>query len=422
MEYSSYLLDLAWSFPQHAPAIYSVFARTHAFVSSLSPDVRSRITWAASTAGSLAAAATRKSVDVYSAVMAFPSTPPHEWAAPSRLVLSPLARLILLWMPVVQEWEGSTADLGEKGALFVLEDRHVYGLDTPALQATIYMKTGKLVRFSVSPVHFRIPVWKHVLQYFGAVSGDTVTPMLLSAGYYVVSDSVADSRFAAWALETGAAVVPLAALGVNDMFPVRAHIPIRIVHTAASRTSAVVPRFVNPLPVWLTSDAVRDAKVPVVLPRSWERQYMRFSTPIRTSGPGLKLLALEEAVSNHRLAPLQLQDLIARRARSKIALNAAYLSELRNEDPKRYVLSPLYRVTGVVRGGEKLIRRASARGLRVAASLLEPPVAADKQELAEGFGPVVATPTPPPEYFPVTITSFTINDDALSGEEWFDCE
>ncbi|KAI8593670.1 hypothetical protein BDZ88DRAFT_96954 [Geranomyces variabilis] len=425
MEYSSYLLDLAWSFPQHAPAIYSVFSRTHAFVSSLSPDVRSRIQRTASTAVSLASSATRKGRSIYSAIMEFPKTPDEKWVQPSRVILSPLARIVLLWMPVVQEWEGTTTDLGEKGALYVLEEGHVYGLGAPALHAVLYLKMGKLVRFSVDPVHFRIPAWKHLLQYFGAVPGDAKVPLLLSAGYHVVTYSAPGLPFAAWALETGVPVVPAAALGINDMLPVRALIPVRLVHTTASRISAVVPRFLNPLPASLTSNAIRDAAVPVVLPSSWERQYIRFSTPIRTQGPALKLLAMEEAVSGHqahRSAPLQLQDLVARRTRRSIALNAAYLEELRSEDPKRYVLSPLYRVTGVVRGGGTLIRRASARGLRAAAMLVEPQATPEKQELAaEGFVPAV-TPTPPPEYFPVTITSFTIDDDVLSGEEWFDCE
>ncbi|TPX62918.1 hypothetical protein PhCBS80983_g00033 [Powellomyces hirtus] len=460
MEYSSYLFDLAWKFPKAAPILWQSYKRCNEFVSSLSPDVRGRIGRCRDLAIDVVGMASRKTRSMYTTAMSLPRTPHDEWQQPSRLILSPLSRLILLWQPVVQEWEAEVGKDPSEKVVFV-GNKYIYGLDLPALHSVIYLKTGKLVRFTVDPIHFQIPLWKHFLQYFGAVPlSPTVIPDLMEAGYMLVwfpdlpmSGSEPgcltgqEMEFGMWALDHGYSVLPVATMGMADMLPIKYHIPLHPVHRAAALISAILPKFLNPIPQRLTTEAFRDSMIPIVLPRSYQRQYMRFSTPMRTTGPSRKLLEVDcihssrfrnsssplrqrplSSTADTLITQLDIASTLASRTFRAMDMNALYLEELRLEDPRRYVLSPLYSCvhaisrafSGVnhgVKGSERLVRRQSARALRAVAGWVD--VVTKEMQSPP---PPTDNPPPPPEYFPVNIKSVVSDDEAMSDGEWYDCE
>ncbi|KAJ3019180.1 hypothetical protein HKX48_002314 [Thoreauomyces humboldtii] len=452
MEYGTHLLSLAWKFPSAAPYVYNAYTTVNSFVSSLSPDVRGRVIRCKDLAVGVVSSAASLSYAAYEGVLAYPATPPDEWRQPTGILLHPLASLVLLVYPVVQEWEADPtalttigAEKGECRLLFV-GNRHVYGLDIPALHSIIYKKTGKLPRFAVDPIHFKLPVWKHLLQYLGAVPSDPlVYPSLMLAGYPVIctvstdpstTEDPADVAFAQWALENGYAAVPLATLGMDDMYPIRYNLPLRPVHRITSLVTAILPSSLNPIPSAWTSDSVRDATLPVCLPHSYERQYVRFASPLRTDTPAArKLLEIEALHSYHHQAvqppghraqppPANLiPNHLATRTLRAVDTTAMYLSEVRSSDPRRHVLAPLYNCVGWLRrtvggvgsgvgGGGRLIRKGSARTLRAVAGWVDIGVVGDgpdrilevrELEEIDVNTDVHNEEDVPPEYVPVVI-------------------
>ncbi|KNC98425.1 uncharacterized protein SPPG_06129 [Spizellomyces punctatus DAOM BR117] len=415
MDITSHMLSLAWKFPRAAGYVIQAHRKCSAWVASLSPDVRKRIRGVLRGVGGAAVSVSRFTENVYIHVISYPNTPPTKWSQPSRFILVPLAHLILFFQPVVADWEGDIKD----GKVLFVANKSVWGLEMPAMHSVIYLKTGKLVRFQIDPLHFKLPLWKHVLEYFGAVPfSPSIYPELMGAGYTMVwfpSSEISDSgtegdiahmypidtgdgsavapgaEFAVWALDSGYAIVPVANIGMSDMLPVRFHVSLEPIYTASNVVSRILPSSLSSL--LPHSSPHKKPTLPIVLPRSYERQYMRFASPARTDGPFRKLLESEYEVTQSprvrrtgrpsiSVSTPRLATTLSTRTLYAIDTNLLYLRELRDADPRRHVLAPVWNVgrrlgqcvLGMekkMKGSEKLVRRHSAKALRAMAGWVD---------------------------------------------------
>ena len=125
------------------------------------------------------------------------------------------------------------------GAALIVGNHGLFGLDSVVLTALLIAETGRTPRFLAERNLFRIPGARQVLDAVGAIGGDPDDAVrLLEAGELVcvypggVDDSFKLSReaytlkwgtragFARVALRARAPVVPIAAIGIDDLFEV----------------------------------------------------------------------------------------------------------------------------------------------------------------------------------------------------------
>ncbi|KAJ3183994.1 hypothetical protein HDU85_001845 [Gaertneriomyces sp. JEL0708] len=407
---STNLLSLAWRFPEAAKYAWQAHRKCKEFAASLSPDVRGRIKWAWDKGLESSLVVKKTAEKVYCDVIAFPYQAPTEWTQPTSLILSPLARLILFFLPVSSDWESSFPKDGK--VLFICNS--YYSLEVPAVHSAIYMQTGRLVRFTVDPLHFKLPLWKHVLEYLGAVpESPSILPELMSAGFTVIAyvpeppraiegkpliEDASEERSlgpalniqcAAWALENGYSVIPATAIGASDMFQVLCEVPPLPEISLPTVTSLTKPWTLKLKRPSMQSPQTSSRRLRVIVPRSYQRQYVRFAAAKGTRGTSRKVLEKECAILLGKMSLTQFSDeelasALAFNMRFATETSYLYLCEAREEDPRRHVLAPLWKAVRrsgdlVVYaeqkylGGKQMIRRKSAVGLRALADFVDVP-------------------------------------------------
>ena len=148
-------------------------------------------------------------------------------------VLSPLRRLHSPRLTGAENLPGS-------GGVLIAGNHSIYGLEIPMVPLEIWRQTGRHPRGLADRMHFSIPGWRDFLSNAGAVVGSRENcGQLLDAGEAVLvfpggAREVAKRRneaykllwkerigFARMAIEHQVPIVPMAVLGIEDMFNIR---------------------------------------------------------------------------------------------------------------------------------------------------------------------------------------------------------
>lgn len=132
-----------------------------------------------------------------------------------------------------------TEHVPRSGGMLIAGNHSIYGLELPLVPLQIWRETGRHPRGLADRMHFSVPVWRNFLHSAGAVVGSRdVCGRLLDNGEAVLvfpggSREVAKRRnesykliwkerigFARMAIEHQVPIVPLAVLGIEDMFSI----------------------------------------------------------------------------------------------------------------------------------------------------------------------------------------------------------
>jgi 1-acyl-sn-glycerol-3-phosphate acyltransferase len=109
--------------------------------------------------------------ELYPKLMKMGNKPISEWKKPHTIIISTLSNIILFLLPVNDEW---IQEIDQDQVVFV-GNQQVWGLGTLTMIAAIYKKSNVWVRVVAEPMHFNIPIWKHIIELFGAVDGSNET-------------------------------------------------------------------------------------------------------------------------------------------------------------------------------------------------------------------------------------------------------
>ncbi|KAJ3414757.1 hypothetical protein HDV05_006096 [Chytridiales sp. JEL 0842] len=275
---------------------------------------------------------------IYDYVMALPGTPAVQWKPPSSVILKPAAKAALFFAPVSDHWvslaEGTDAVLEDPNSkVMFVANSGFWSLEATSLVAAIYMKTGRVPRRLTDPFHFKIPVWKHLIEYLGAIPGgdNHVLEQVMAKGHPVLvhpggrqeslrkkADAVNSLQwpaertdFVELAIQNGYTLIPLATVGTESMF------------------TPLLDVSIEPL-LWLLGDTRADVKtVPILLPKSYQKQYMCVSNSIRTQG-----LTKVEAAQ------------VKERCKNSVERCMEMCVEAQSRDATRFLLEPLWKMMG----------------------------------------------------------------------------
>jgi len=260
-----------------------------------------------------------------------------------RQVAEPLRRL---FSPVAIGLE----HVPREGAVLLAGNHTIYGLiDIPMLGIEVLNATGRLVRGLADHNHFAVPIWRDVLRRLGAVHGTRENcAALFEAGEAVLvfpggGREVMKRKgeryklvwkerigFATLAIQYGVPIVPLASVGVDDMF--------EIVADAADLLASPIGDLLRVLGIseqrWFRGGDVvpplARGRGPIGLPR-FERQYFLFGPPIDT----------RHYAGRHDDA--QVCWTLRREVAEAIEMQIADLLAVQSADPERYPVQRLLR-------------------------------------------------------------------------------
>ncbi|KAI8806232.1 hypothetical protein BJ742DRAFT_366241 [Cladochytrium replicatum] len=259
----SRLADFSNRFPVTSSRIASILRKSSTAIYNLPPDIRSHVIKLLHAIRDLLYEIARWAHHWYSKLMAFPNRPAIAWKQPPGLILAPVAGLVTTVAPIHQEWEDASLVVGKHGRVLYVANANFLALNILVLYAAVYKKTGKLPRTVVDPIHFKVPVWKHILEFLGCVTGswdtsitspyDAPSPSLSSfssalltaghtfvivpGGYREALRKRSDPKntlvwhgsvdgFASHAVAHGYTVVPVASVGPDDMFTIVGEVPV----------------------------------------------------------------------------------------------------------------------------------------------------------------------------------------------------
>ena len=167
-------------------------------------------------------------------------------------------------------------------------------LDAPLLVLGLHERTGIFVRSLGDHLHFQVPVWRDLLARFGVVDGTPEqTRALMAAGESILvfpggGREVAKRKgeqytliwgrrlgFARLAIEYGYPIVPVAAVGADDVYDILFDADELLASPFGPLLERLAPRRDVIFPV------VRGLG-PTAVPRP-ERFYFRFATPVETA-------------------------------------------------------------------------------------------------------------------------------------------
>jgi 1-acyl-sn-glycerol-3-phosphate acyltransferase len=249
-------------------------------------------------------------------------------------VLAPLARIT---EPKVYGVER----IPDRGALFV-GNHTLFGLiDVPFMATQLWRRRRIRIRGLGDHAHYRVPVWRNLLERSGMVRGTREnTRALMRDGQHILvfpggTGEVFHGRgqkyrllwkervgFARLAIEFGYPIVPFAAVGVEEMFDIVADERT----PGLAQVDAVMRRLVG-----LALPPIARGIGPTLIPRP-ERLYFWFGEPIDT-------VRFDGRASDDNTAR-QLRDEVRRAVQSAIE----FLLAEREADPRRGVVRRMLRV------------------------------------------------------------------------------
>lgn len=215
----------------------------------------------------------------------------------------------------------------DRPLLFVGNHTLLGALDVPLMFFELYDRKGIFLRALGDHLHFKIPLWRRLIQEFGAVDGTRENcARLMAAGESILvfpggGREVAKRKgekyqllwkermgFARLAIEHACTIVPFAAVGVEDSLD----IVMDADELLATPFGRVVKRFV-PRP---------EIVPPLVKGVGLERFYFHFGEPVRTTEFG-------------RRATDEVSRLVRDRVRADVTAGIESLQSLRATDPER---------------------------------------------------------------------------------------
>ncbi|KAJ3115048.1 hypothetical protein HDU96_001275 [Phlyctochytrium bullatum] len=222
----------------------------------------------------LGTAPNRLAARLYSLVLEWPGHCVSEYKplplATQKLLVRPLS-----WFFPVKGQGRASVDSTPRVAF--VANQHVVGVDVPLLITHIANETGLNVRTLCSPYHFRIPLWKHLLELLGCVPElPEVVQLLMDRGapLLIYSDLNANGSNAELlfdAIKHNYTLVPVSTVGFSDA--VSAFSSYRLLRPTQSNP---------PFP-----DAIQQFKVLATLPEKPVLDYLHLDTPLppRTTSP-----------------------------------------------------------------------------------------------------------------------------------------
>ena len=221
--------------------------------------------------------------------------------------------------------------------LLLVGNHTLYGvMDVPFLWLELYTRYGILARPLGDHTHFKIPMWRDVIERMGVVDGTRENFAELMAGEQTVLVFPGGAReatkrrqdkykllwqgrlgFARMAIEHGCTIVPFASLGADDAYDV-----------VLDRDEVLA----TPLGRFLKDLGLRDDVVPPLsiglgpLPRP-ERLYFYFGHPIRT----------DHIAGQH--GDLEACRALRDKVRDEVEQGIVFLRNKRRDDPHRSILA-----------------------------------------------------------------------------------
>ncbi|KAJ3092558.1 hypothetical protein HK102_005838 [Quaeritorhiza haematococci] len=275
--------------------------------------------------------------------------PLRSYRQPGDAVLNAFARVVLYFFPVSLQWNvdgtdkenrvdvakfldngSSRLQLPNDGKVLFVVNHNLYAADMLVLMLAIYVKTGVFPRGLADTAHSFVPIWAHLLFWLGAFPGTREnctecmkagqTLLVFPGGHHEVLRRKSDPKyhviwkermgFAKLAVAHGYTIIPLSSVGTGDMLRHIIEVPI----------PDVFPKLIG--------DKRRGLVLPIAVPMSLERQYIKLSASIPTDS--------SKADDNEYIKDI--------REKSRLAVNSG-IDEMvawQKDDPDRYILKPLF--------------------------------------------------------------------------------
>ena len=158
--------SLAIQFPHYASKILGLVQSLYQSYQNQSPETQAKISSTVKLVKKSSKAVLDYGASVYPTVMQWGTVDVLEYQQPSHYILNPIANTITTIFPTNSNINEST--MSDLKCVGLVGNHTVIG--TISLVSHIYLKTGKLTRvLNVDSIHFKIPIWKHMIEYFGCV-------------------------------------------------------------------------------------------------------------------------------------------------------------------------------------------------------------------------------------------------------------
>lgn len=271
------------AFPKAAMKSYQTVSSLTQSVSSLSPKAKQNLSKLTSYGYRMTKKVYTSSVLVYSYLMEQSLTKLFEWDEPNWLILYPLSLMICFILPV----KSFECNLDKNMAYLFLSNKSWYSFDTLPLLCKLYLQTGIWPRVAADAYNFKIPIWRQLIEYFGAFQDSKQTiDKMLALNYSVLAypgglnetlrssntNNMEDSSVysLSWnpnylsqmeSYPQSLQVIPISIIGMNDMLQSFYDVDI------------------SPILWWM---GYKDSKatLPLVYPSSYQRLYMNLGSPI----------------------------------------------------------------------------------------------------------------------------------------------
>jgi hypothetical protein len=189
----------ALKFPEIATFCYTLINKTTATIQSLSPNSRRNLEIIRLKIVKLVAFLTSYLLASYPFMLKIGEIGIDEWESPSANLLRFISFWILFWFPLtvddlreteyrqdeLREQDEEERETRQKRLIFV-GNQQVYSFGTVNILAYVYQKDKVLLRTVLDEFHFKIPIWKQTLQYFGCVADSKENLELLASLNYPI--------------------------------------------------------------------------------------------------------------------------------------------------------------------------------------------------------------------------------------------
>lgn len=213
------LRGLLWrfviQFPLLAHTLYLQAVKVSVMFASMSPKTKEQAIKLLSFIQYCSIAIYTQLTNIYPTIMSFGHQELENWCQPHDYILTFISSVILFILPMSEQW-----DIESEKALYISHGNTI-NLDYFSASSLIYKKTTQWPRMVVDPLHFRIPFWKHILVFLGAVKdkqgiitelSKTGCAILMFPQRYDIDEIEIAKK------QKGYTVIPFATAGIEKMF------------------------------------------------------------------------------------------------------------------------------------------------------------------------------------------------------------